>query len=34
MNLLGNRTEKHINRIENGLNKDNIEIHHVFYNEN
>ena len=34
MDLLKNSIEKHIQRIEHGLNTDLIEIHHLFYNEN
>ena len=33
MDLLDNNNEKHINKIENGLNIDLIEIHHLFYTE-
>jgi hypothetical protein len=34
MDVLENKIEKHMDRIEHGLNTDLIEIHHVFYNEN
>ena len=34
MDVLENNINKHIQRIENCLNTDLIEIHHLFYNEN
>ena len=34
MGLLKNNSEKHIQRIEHGLNTDLIEIYRLFYNEN
>ena len=33
MELLEDNIEKHIHRIEHGLNTDLIEIHHLFYTE-
>ena len=34
MDVLENNINKHIQRIENCLNTDLKEIHHLFYNEN
>ena len=34
MDLIENNIEKHIQRLEHGLNTDLFEIHHLFYNEN
>jgi len=34
MDLLENNIDKRINRIENGLNVDLVEIHHLLHNGN